>query len=451
MRISHYFPSLGYEAENEISNSIERQKRKMKAQEELKKLESPMPEPYDYEFINLDAIVSTSGDQTAIGQGDLIKRWSSEGRNYFHYKTDRPVPFRFAFSSAQYELKKEFYKNISIEIYYDPRHSVNVNRLIAETKKTLEYCESNFGAFPHHIIRFAEVSSFAEGFAATSYPTTIYMKENQGFYANAGQNDHAIAEVINQLAGHELSHQWWGCSQLSPEYKEGAWLLSETLAKYTELTLYEKAYGHKAALEKVRLHLDIYLSNRSFSKETPLYKTSFETPHLAYDKGLVIMYQLRNLIGENNVNAALKALLLHHAYPNLPAGSNDLLNEIYKQSPAELHQKIDEMFKEIVIYDSKIEDVNCSKKDLNEYDLRFTAGVEKFIENGYGKRRKASPDQTTEVGIYSEAGYFLKVFPIENGKVHGTIKLKSRALKIVLDPEMKTIDSFLNDNEAEVR
>ncbi|HYC27828.1 MAG TPA: hypothetical protein VEB42_03415, partial [Chitinophagaceae bacterium] len=48
MRISNYFPSFGYEDGNEITSKIEREKRHMRPQDELKKLEAPLDSPYNY-------------------------------------------------------------------------------------------------------------------------------------------------------------------------------------------------------------------------------------------------------------------------------------------------------------------------------------------------------------------------------------------------------------------
>jgi ABC-2 type transport system permease protein len=445
MRISNYFPSFGYEAGNEITSSLERQKRKMPQQDELKKLEAPTPEPYDYRFMMLDAVVSTSGDQIAVGSGDLVKQWSANGRNYFHYTSDRPMPFRFAFSSARYAVKKSMYENIPIEVYYDARHAANVDSLILNAQRTLAYCNNNFGAYPHKVVRFAEVSGFAEGFAATAYPGVIYMKEDGGFYNNLASG--STEDVINQLAGHELSHQWWGSASLNPEHREGGWILTETLAKYTELMLYRHAHGPDATLNIVKLHLDQYFSNRSFSRETPLIKTSFETPHLPYNKGTVVMHQLQQLIGEKAVNTALSSLLALHAYPKAPPTAQDLLNEIYKASPQQYHGKIDELFRQIITHESKIETAVCNSVN-NAWQVSFTANVQKFVEDGLGKRSKATPDSTAQVGIYTEDGQMhLFIVNIVNNHITGKAKLATKPVRVVLDPYLKTMDAFLPDNE----
>ncbi|MGH2664353.1 M1 family aminopeptidase [Flavobacterium sp.] len=447
MRISRYYPKFGYQSDNELDDKNERTKRKMKPITPLKKLEDSTVVPYN--FIDFEAIVSTSGDQIAVGSGNLVKQWKSNNRNYFHYKADRKMPFRFAFSSAKYEVKREIYKGIPIEIYYDKRHDRNVDEIIRSTKSSLDYCQENFGKYPHKIIRYAEISAFVSGFAATAYPGTIYMKENMGFNSDISRGDKE--DIINQLAGHELSHQWWGNDKLSPEVREGGVILTETLAQYTELMLYEKRHGRERALETIKVHLDLYLSSRSFDLEMPLYKITYDTPHLQYDKGMIIMHQLRWLIGETNLNKALKNLSEHYSFPDKPADTRDLIAEIYKISPIELHPKIDEMFKQIITYSSKIESVSSRKISNKKYEVTFDISSFKFSEGEKGNRKLIPNDATIDIGIYDENGKLsIQTFQLKNNRVKGKMTVSGNPNRIVVDPNLKNIDTFLEDNEKDV-
>jgi ABC-type transport system involved in multi-copper enzyme maturation permease subunit len=446
MRISRYFPCFGYQESNEISSKKERAKRHLKPQTPLKKLEDKSKTTND--FVDYDAVVSTSKNQTAIGVGDLIGNWKKDDRNYFHYKSNGKIPFRFAFSSAEYQIQKTNYKGISIEVFYDKRHSRNVAKLIQDVKNTLDYCQNNFGKYPYKTIRYAEVSAFADGFAATSYPSTVFMKENFGFYSNLNNRDKE--DIINQLTAHELSHEWWGNSQISPEQKEGSWILTETLAQYTELMLYEKEHGLEKALETLKIHLDLYLSSRSYEPETPLYKTNYETPHLPYDKGMLVMHQLRVLIGEEKVNLALQNFLNHYKYSNPIPDSEDLLKEIYLVADSKLYPKLDEMFKKIITYSSKISEVENIKKN-GFYEVSFKADSKKYIENATGVRRQIDNDKTIDIGIYDENGkLFRYTFPIKNNLIEGKIKIKNKPQRIVIDPLLMNIDTFIKDNEKEI-
>ncbi|MBS7252340.1 ABC transporter permease/M1 family aminopeptidase [Flavobacterium branchiicola] len=445
MRISRYFPTFGYQDSNEISSEKERTKRHLKPQTPLKKLEDKSE--FQNDFIDYDVVVSTSKNQTAIGVGDLIQSWKKDNRNYFHYKSNGKIPFRFAFSSAEYQIQKTNYKGISIEVYYDKRHSRNVFKLIKDLKNTLDYCQNNFGKYPYKTIRYAEVSAFADGFAATSYPSTVFMKENFGFYSTLSKDKE---DVINQLTAHELSHEWWGNAQISPEQKEGSWILTETLAQYTELMLYEKEHGLEKALETLKIHLDLYLSSRSYDPETPLHKTNYETPCLPYDKGMLVMHQLRILIGEEKVNLALQNFLSHYKYPNAIPDSEDLLKEIYLVTDSKLYPKLDEMFKKIITYSSKISEVESLKKN-GFYEISFKAESKKYLENATGVRKQIANDVTIDIGIYDENGkLFRYTFPVKDNKIEGKIKIKNKPQRIVIDPYLMNIDTFIKDNEKEI-
>lgn len=128
-------------------------------------------------------------------------------------------------------------------MYYHPSHHENVAHLIKNAKITMDYCETNFGKYPFKTIRFAEISNFTQGFNATAYPATIYMNENVSFHCNILADKQQ--DVINELAGHELAHLWWGNNQIDPDEREGDVMLTETLAMYTELMLLKRCMANK--------------------------------------------------------------------------------------------------------------------------------------------------------------------------------------------------------------
>jgi len=339
MRISRYYPQIGYNASNEIEEEAIRKQFQLGKCTPIKPLKTPKIANDD--FISLDMTVSTETNQIVIGVGELIKQWKEKDRNVFQFKTGA-IPFRFAISSANYAVKKETYKGKSFEVYYHPTHYENIAHLIKNAKITMDYCEANFGKYPFKTIRFAEVSSFTQGFNATAYPATIYMTENMAFHCNILADQQQ--DVINELAGHELAHLWWGNSQIDPDDREGNVMLTETLAMYTELMLLKKMYGKKKIEENVKMHQDIFESEKGFSGDTPLIKVTGEKTHISYSKGAVAMYKLSELIGEKQVNMALRNFLTKHKHPKPKPISTDFLVEVYKISNPKFHKKIKELF-----------------------------------------------------------------------------------------------------------
>jgi aminopeptidase N len=230
-----------------------------------------------------------------------------------------------------------------VNVLYQKKHTENVDHLINNIKLTLDYCIQNFGPYPFKNITFAEISSFTKGFAATAYPSAVFMPENMIFHANI--NADKKQDVINELAGHELSHLWWGNSQIKPDEREGAVMLTETLAMYTEMMLYKKMHGEAKMKERLKMHQQIYDSEKGLSENQPLYKVTAENTHISYSKGAVAMVKLSELLGENKVNMALKNFLENNRYPKKPR-SVDLLNEFYKIAPNKKNE-IDRLFKKI--------------------------------------------------------------------------------------------------------
>lgn len=340
MRISRYFPQIGYQPSYEIESEAIRKQYGLGKATAITPLEAPRVENNDY--IALDMTISTDSDQTAIGVGELQKEWKENNRAFFRYSAPA-IPFRFAVSSARYSVKKTFYKGKFFEVYYHPSHFENVDYLIKNAKITMDYCETNFGAYPFKTIRFAEVSGFTEGFNATAYPATIFMTEQMAFHCNI--NADRKQDVINELAGHELAHLWWGNnSQLNPDDREGGIMLSETLAMYTELMLLKKMYGNKKAEESVAMHQGMYESGRGFYGDMPLIKVTGEKIHISYSKGAVAMYRLSELIGEAKVNMALKNFLAKYKYPGMKPIATDFLEEVYKVADKKKHKEIREFF-----------------------------------------------------------------------------------------------------------
>ncbi|WMI64782.1 M1 family aminopeptidase [Aestuariibaculum sp. YM273] len=342
MRISNYYPSLGYQPDKEIEDEQKREAYELGNPTTLKKLEAP--EVFKNDFINLDMIVSTENNQTPMGIGNVVKTWTENDRAFTQYKADS-IPFRFAVASAKYQKQSITHRNIEIEVLYHDKHFENVDRLLNNVVLSLDYCIDNFNAYPFEKISFVEVSSFTSGFAATAYPATIFMTENMIFHTNIDSDPNK--DVINELAGHELAHIWWGNSQINPDEKEGASMLTETLAMYTEMMIYKKMYGTERMKERVRIHEQIYDSEKGLYGDPPLYKVPYGATHIAYSKGAMAMVELSELIGEDKVNEALKNFLMNNKYPKKPT-SLDLLEEFYNVAPNEgAKSEIEKLFKTI--------------------------------------------------------------------------------------------------------
>ena len=89
-----------------------------------------------FEKVRFETIISTDSDQTAISSGRLIKEWTADNRNYYHYKSKDKIMPAVGYFSAKYETKKTLHKGISIEQYYDANHDFNIEDIENSVKET---------------------------------------------------------------------------------------------------------------------------------------------------------------------------------------------------------------------------------------------------------------------------------------------------------------------------
>ncbi|HET9865577.1 MAG TPA: hypothetical protein VFP37_19225, partial [Steroidobacteraceae bacterium] len=69
------------------------------------------------DWVDFDTTVSTSAGQIALAPGYLQREWTENGRHYYHYKSEaRLLPF-FSWLSADWQVKRDRWHDVSLEIY----------------------------------------------------------------------------------------------------------------------------------------------------------------------------------------------------------------------------------------------------------------------------------------------------------------------------------------------
>ena len=102
----------------------------------------------DSEWVTFKCVVSTSADQIAIAPGYLKKEWTENGRRYFEYDMgEQRINNFYSFLSGRFDVKKDKWKNVNLEVYYTSGHEYNLDKMMESAKAGLEYYEKNFGPF----------------------------------------------------------------------------------------------------------------------------------------------------------------------------------------------------------------------------------------------------------------------------------------------------------------
>ncbi len=187
-------PQIGYQSAGELTDKNDRRKQGLKEKDLMPALERNCDEhcrntylSNNSDWVNIDTVISTSPDQIAIAPGSLDKEWTENGRRYFHYTLDHYSMNFYSFMSARYEVAREEWNGVKIEVYYDKEHVWNVPKMLKSVRTSLEYYTKNFGPYAHkeaRIIEFPRVARFAQAF-----PGTMPYSEAIGFIANLSKPD----------------------------------------------------------------------------------------------------------------------------------------------------------------------------------------------------------------------------------------------------------------------
>ncbi len=451
---SQFDPLLGYVNFIEIKNPNEREKRGLPERPEL-----PYNDPHLQDVgkflintVAYESIVSTSEDQTAIASGELIKQWSDNGRNYFHYKTATYVKKNMTYFSARYDVKKIKHDSITIEMYYHPTHYHNIDFMAEIAKKTLTYATKNFSPYQHNHLRIAEVGGH-RNFGGQAMPGTISMSETSMYTKDIRNPDKGI-NVVARRTIHEIAHEWWG-HQLAPKRVEGAKFLSEALCKYTEAVVLEKLYGKGMVRQLTNYTSRRYFGSRSNARtpEPPLYLVNNQQ-YLAYSKGYVIFNGLRSLIGEDQVNKALQNVLEKH-HQTSEVTSLDFLKELYAITPKNYHTLLEDWFKKVIVYDLRIINSTYKKLQDNTYEIEIITEAKRTRMLESGEEISIGIDEPIEIGLFTkhpndfklgDVPIYLKKHSITTGKQTFKIIVDTLPTYIGVDPFLTRLDESRIDN-----
>ena len=399
-------PQIGYQPERELDKRNDRKKRGLKEKDTMPLLERDCTvnclNTYisnNSDWVTVETTISTAPDQIAVAPGSLIKEWQQDGRRYFSYRLDHASLNFYSFISARYVVAREKYNGIDIEVYHHPEHAWNVPKMLKSVRKSLEYYTANYGPYLHRqarIIEFPRVASFAQAF-----PGTMPYSESIGFIANL--TDPEDIDKVYYVVAHEMAHQWWA-HQVIGANMQGGTLLSETLSQYSALMVMEKEYGRDQMRKFLEYEMDRYLRSRGqeLLKERPLLRVEAEQGYIHYNKGSVVMYAVKEMIGEAAVNRALKKLIERFAYAEPPyPTSYALLDALRDETPAELQPKLQDLFEHITLHSNRTLSASAKKRADGKYDVELQVEARKFRANEKGLETEVAPDDLVEVGAFA--------------------------------------------------
>ena len=450
-------PSLGYNAQYEISDKSKRKKNDLPEKLRMPELQHTCSKDCNVNYlsngmsdwVNVETMISTSSDQLAIAPGTLLKEWKENDRNYYHYKVDHKSQNFFNFMSARYEVARKKWNGIDIEVYYDKSHTANIDKMTAAIEKSLKYYTKHFGPYYHkqaRIVEFPRYSTFAQAF-----PGTMPYSESFGFIVNL--EDSTDNNVIDAVVSHEMAHQWWA-HQVVGATMQGATMFSESFAEYSSLMVMKNEVNNNPMQMRkfLKYDYDRYLRGRAFEqqKELPLYKVENQQ-YLHYGKGSVILYALQDYIGDEKVNNAMKNFLEEYRYAAPPYPTSlDFIRHLETEIPDSLNYLIDDWFKEITLYDYRLKEASYTALPNGKYEITMDVEAFKLKADTLGKETNVAVNDWADIGVFADNDekelMFYKRVKFNKEQMNFTFEVDSLPAKAAIDPRRILIERNIKDN-----
>jgi ABC-2 type transport system permease protein len=461
---SSYFPGIGYAQTTELDDPRRRREEKLGDLEEMASRGDPVQSLYnvfmkDSDWISYHTVVSTSANQIAIAPGYLERKWQEKGRNYFEYDMGSTSILDFhAYLSGQYQVRRDQYKGVNLEVYYIPGHEYNIDDMLASAKAGLDYFQANFSPYQFQQFRIMEFPRYRT--FAQSFSNTVPYSEGIGFIQRI-MKKHDI-DFTYFVTAHELGHQWWA-HQLTGANVQGSNMMSETLAEYSALMVMKQKYGADQMHRFLRHELDRYLRGRSTEvrHEPPLALVQRE-PYVWYQKGGQIMYTLADYVGEDKVNLALHNFLMQYRYANANNTTTEpypdtrqLVSALRAQTPPELQYLIDDGFDSIVLYDNKATSATVTPTSDHKYKVTLQVQARKVKADGNGNESPMALNDYIEIGVFKgakdeEQPLYLKKEKLTKEQNMFEIVVNEEPTRAGIDPYNKLVDRIADDNMIDV-
>jgi ABC-2 type transport system permease protein len=397
-----------------------------------------------------EIVLSTSADQIAVAPGVLLKEWRQNGRHYFHYRAEEPIVPNLSVCSARYRVARDSWKNVALEIYYDPKHPFNIAAMMETAKRALEYYSREYAPYQYSYLRILEYARYRT--AAQFQPGIIPYSEAIGFVTDLRRVQNADSGIM-----HELAHMWWG-DRISGAQVQGRWMLTENMAEYSRMMLFKDCYSPVYTRQIARGMLNGYLNGRKSENEAEMPVMYVENQPYLRGKAAQALYALQDLIGKEKLHQALRDFLNKYSFQTQPCPtSRDLVSALRDKAGPDYQQLITDLFERIVLYDLHV-DAADAREIAGGYEVTIKVAAKQYSEDGHGKEIEEPLDTWFDVALFEETNepldvvtpLYLEKYRLHSGKQTLTVRTLKKPGIVALDPFHEMIERRPENNSLKI-
>jgi hypothetical protein len=237
---------------------------------------------------------------------------------------------------------------------------------------------------------------------------------------------------------------------------EGEFFICESLAQHSALMVLRGEYDEATLADYMKTRIDLYLRGRAreSSAEKPLARTNFETSYVHYDKGMVVMNALREIMGEGALDAAVRSFFDKASLRTVPFPiAEEFIEELLKAAPEGTREAVREMVENIVLYDNRALAAEAEEIEGGKYKVALRVEAVKNRCDESGNETPAPFRNELEFAVFGERGETLYRGrrPVEAGPCFLEFIVDRPPARAGIDPFHLLIDRNPNDNLVAVK
>ena len=115
------------------------------------------------------------------------------------------------------------------------------------------------------------------------------------------------------------------------------------------------------------------------------------------------MYYLKELIGEEKINTALRSLIDKFAYQGPPYPTSvDLVDALREQTPEEYQYLLTDLFDEITLFANRTKKATYTAREDGKFDVTIEVECKKFQADEQGEETEVPIDDWVEIGAFDK-------------------------------------------------
>jgi hypothetical protein len=389
--------------------------------------------------------IDTPEEYLSNSVGVLESEVIESGRRQRVWTTDHPVRI-FNVVANRWAV----HKGKTTEIYYHPEHDRNIEAMSRALEASRKYYSEWFAPYPWKELKLSEFPAYAT--YAQGFPTNITFSENIGFLTQTDERTNAVLLVT----AHEAAHQWWG-NLLTPGKGPGGDILSEGMAHFATLMLFEELEGSGQRMELAKRFEEAYGNQRRKDAERPLVKTDGTLPGdtvVTYNKGGLVAWMLLEHLGREPLLAGLQEFIQQYAngpdYPLL----EDLIATLrpHAAAPEAFDTFVDQWFFEVVVPEYRFTEAR-SREEFGQWTTTATltnhgtGRMEVEVAAAAGKRFPVASDERDleKTPVYQDARTSITLGSGESREIRVVSDFEPE--RLVVDPDVKVLMLWRKQSE----